>query len=364
MSTTGAPIRAAREAFAERLFGALIGTMELACIHIGDRLGLYRALDEGGPLTSAELAARAGVDERYGREWLEQQAVAGILTVDVPAAPAGERRFALPEGHREGLLDADSMLYAASMARISMGVLYPLEKMIEAFRSGEGVPYLDYGPDTREGIAAFNRPMFVNQLAQEWLPSIPDVEARLRSRPARVADLACGAGWSSVSLAAAYPLVHVDGFDSDAPSIASARALAQERGLTERVRFFVQDAGDEGLQGEYDLVTIFEALHDMAHPVEALRAARRLLAEGGSVIVADERVADSFGAPGDEVERMNYGFSVLHCLAVGREDDHSAATGTVIRAHTVEEYARAGGFAQFEILPIEHDFWRFYRLSG
>jgi hypothetical protein len=110
-------------------------------------------------------------------------------------------------------------------------------------------------------------------------------------------------------------------------------------------------------------VTVFEALHDMAHPVEALRAARRLLVPGGSVIVADERVADSFGAPADEAERLNYAFSVLHCLAVGREDDHSACTGTVIRAATVEEYARAAGFERFEVLPIENDFWRFYRLS-
>jgi SAM-dependent methyltransferase len=368
MSTTeapaAAPAAAPAEAFAERLFGALIATLELACVHIGDRLGLYGALDAGGPQTSAELAGRAGVDERYCREWLEQQAAAGILEVDDAAAPGGRRRFRLPEGHREGLLDQDSLLYAAAMARIGMGVLHPLDAMIEAFRTGEGVPYPDYGPDTREGIAAFNRPMFVNQLAQEWLPAVPAVHERLRSAPSRIADIACGQGWSSVSLAAAYPLARVDGFDSDEASVAAARALAAERGVGDRVRAFVQDASDEGLDGEYDLVTIFEALHDMAHPVEALRSARRMLAPGGSVIVADERVADRFGVPGDEIERLNYGFSVLHCLAVGREDDHSACTGTVMRADTVERYARDAGFAGFEVLPVEHDFWRFYRLSG
>ena len=112
------------------------------------------------------------------------------------------------------------------------------------------------------------------------------------------------------------------------------------------MRFFVQDASDPGLEGTYDLVTIFEALHDMARPVEALRTARGLLAEGGSVIVGDEKVAESFTVPGDELERLNYGFSVLHCLAVGREDEHSAATGTVIRPHTVDEYARDAGFAR------------------
>jgi 2-polyprenyl-3-methyl-5-hydroxy-6-metoxy-1,4-benzoquinol methylase len=362
MSTTEAPAPP-QEAFAERMFGALIATMELACVHIGDRLGLYAALDEGGPQTSAELAARAGVDERYCREWLEQQAAAAVLEVEDAGAPAHDRRFRLPDGHREGLLDPDSLLYAGAMARIGMGVLHPLDAMIEAFRTGEGVPYPDYGPDTREGIAAFNRPMFVNQLAQEWLPAAPQLHERLRSGPSRIADVACGQGWSSVSLAAAYPLARVDGFDSDEASVAAARALAAEKGLEDRVRVFLQDASDEGLGGEYDLVTIFEALHDMAHPVEALRAARRMLAPGGSVMVADERVADRFGAPADEVERLNYGFSVLHCLAVGREDDHSACTGTVIRAETVERYAREAGFAGFEIMPVEHDFWRFYRLS-
>ncbi len=363
MSTTEAPA-APQEAFAERMFGALIATMELACVHIGDRLGLYAALDAGGPQTSAELAARAGVDERYCREWLEQQAAAAVLEVDAASAPAAQRRFLLPEGHREGLLDPDSLLYAGAMARVGMGVLHPLDAMIDAFRTGRGVPYPDYGPDTREGIAAFNRPMFVNQLAQEWLPAVPDLHERLLSRPSRIADVACGQGWSSVSLAAAYPLAQVDGFDADAASVAAARGLAAARGVQDRVRVFLQDASDEGLDGEYDLVTIFEALHDMAHPVDALRAARRMLAPGGAVVVADERVADRFGAPADEVERLNYGFSVLHCLAVGREDDHAACTGTVIRADIVERYARDAGFAGFEVLPIEHDFWRFYRLSG
>lgn len=363
MSTTEAPA-APQEAFAERMFGALIATMELACVHIGDRLGLYAALDAGGPQSSAALAARAGVDERYCREWLEQQAAAAVLEVDDASAPATERRFRLPEGHREGLLDPDSLLYVGAMARVGMGVLHPLDAMIQAFRTGEGVPYPDYGPDTREGIAAFNRPMFVNQLAQEWLPAVPDLHERLLAEPSRIADVACGLGWSSVSLAAAYPLARVDGFDADAASVAAARELAADRGLEDRVRVFLQDAGDEGLGGEYDLVTIFEALHDMAHPVDALRAARRMLAPGGSVVVADERVADRFGAPADEVERLNYGFSVLHCLAVGREDDHAACTGTVIRTATVERYAREAGFAGFEVLPIEHDFWRFYRLTS
>ena len=140
MTTAEAPT-APQEAFAERMFGALIATMELACVHIGDRLGLYAALDAGGPQTSADLAARAGVDERYCREWLEQQAAAAVLEVDDADAPPQARRFRLPEGHREGLLDPDSLLYAGALARIAMGALHPRDAMIASFRTGAGVPY-------------------------------------------------------------------------------------------------------------------------------------------------------------------------------------------------------------------------------
>ena len=351
------------EGLGERLFEALLGTMELACVHVGDSLGLYAALDEGGPQTSSELAARAGIDERYAREWLEQQAVASVLTVADPSVPAAARRFLLPEGHREALLAPDSLLYAVAMARAGVGTLAPIDTLIAAFRTGEGIPYADYGPSCREGIAAFNRPMFVNQLAQEWIPAVPEIDARLRSGDARVADLGCGQGWSSVSLAVGYPYARVDGFDSDTPSIEAARALATDRGVSDRVRFFRQDVSEQ-VGGDYDLVTIFEALHDMAHPVEALRTARGLLREGGLVLIADERVAERFDAPGDEIERLNYGFSVLHCLAVGREDAGSAATGTVMRPSTVDGYAREAGFDGAEVLPVEHDFWRFFLLRS
>lgn len=360
MSTT-APPEHTSEALGERLFEQLIATMELACVHVGDALGLYAALDAGGPQTTAELAGRTGLDERYVREWAEQQAVAAVIVTDDPAAPARERRYALPEGHREALLDPDSLLYAASMARAGVGSLAPIDRLIAAFRTGEGVPYPAYGASCREGIAGFNRPMFVNQLVQEWIPGIPEVEALLRAPGARVADMGCGSGWSSVSLAAGYPALRVDGLDSDNASVEAARRLAADRGLDDRVRFFVQDVSEE-VAGEYDLVTIFEALHDMAHPVEALQTARRLLRPGGLVLIADERVAEAFTAPGDEVERLNYGFSVLHCLAVGREDEHAACTGTVIRPATVDGYARSAGFAGAEVLGVEHDFWRFYLL--
>jgi len=154
----------------------------------------------------------------------------------------------------------------------------------------------------------------------------------------------------------------VDAIDVDAESIETARANVAAAGVADRVRPVVLDASDPELGGRYELVTIFEALHDMNHPVGALQAARNSLAEGGSVVIADERVAERFIAPGDELERFNYGWSVLHCLAVGLLDENSAGTGTVMRPDTVRAYAAEAGFGRVEVLPIEHDFWRFYRL--
>jgi SAM-dependent methyltransferase len=350
----------ATDALVERLFAAAIDTLEIACVHLGGRLGLYRALADGGDATPGELAARTGTVERYVREWLEQQAAAGYLSVDNPDAGAADRRYGLPAAHRPVLVEEENLSFLTPLATLVLGAAGPMEAILDAFRHGGGIPYESY--DIHEAIGAINRPQFVNLMA-EWLASIPDVDSRLHAQPpARVADLACGTAWSSIAIAHAYPEVTVDAIDVDAESIETARANVAAAGLADRVRPAVRDASDPELGGPYDLVTIFEALHDMNHPVEALRAARVALAGGGSVLVADERVAERFTAPGDEIERLNYGFSVLHCLAVGSLDPDSAGTGTVMRPDTVHAYAAEAGFARVEVLPIEHDFWRFYRL--
>jgi 2-polyprenyl-3-methyl-5-hydroxy-6-metoxy-1,4-benzoquinol methylase len=177
-----------------------------------------------------------------------------------------------------------------------------------------------------------------------------------------VADIGCGTGWSSIAIAKAYPKARVDGFDLDEPSIATARENAANTGIGDRLRFDARDAAAGGDAGTYDLVTAFETIHDMSDPVAALTAMRGLVAPGGAVLVADERVAEAFTAPGDELERFMYGWSVLHCLPVGRVDPPALGTGTVMRPETLRRYASQAGFSGVEILPIEHDFWRFYRL--
>src|SRR5437016_6580445 len=349
-----------RDALVERLFMDAIGAFDLLSVYLGDVLGLYRALADEGPLTSTELAEATGIHERYAREWLEHQAASGLLELE----PNGDaRRYRLPEGHDEALLDSSSLSYIAPLARSFAGAARPLEALLAAFRSGDGVPYAAYGDDLHEGQAAFTRPLFENLLAKEWLPGAPEIHERLLADPpARVADVACGQGRSSIEIARGYPKVLVDGIDSDRASIARACDHLAGSGVEDRVTFHERNAADAGLAGRYDLVTIFEALHDMSYPVEVLRALRNLLADGGVVLVGDERTEDEFTAPASEIERLYYGFSVFHCLPVGMVGENAAGTGTVMRAETVRRYADEAGFASCEVLPIEHDFWRFYVL--
>ena len=272
---------AQRDAFVERLFGAALGAYELMTVHLGDRLGYYRALAEGGEATSAELADATDTDERYAREWLEQQAVAAILEVDDVGAAAGERRYRLSAGHAEVLVDRDSLAHLTPMARYGVSFAQALPAVEEAFRSGRGVSWEDFGSLGRDAQADANRPVFANLLGSEWLPAIPDIHRRLLADPpARVADVACGGGWSSIAIARAYSKVTVDGLDLDEESVALARRNVAETEVADRVSVQVRDAGDSDLAGSYQLVTVFEALHDMSRPVDVLRSLRGLVARG------------------------------------------------------------------------------------
>jgi SAM-dependent methyltransferase len=360
-----AAIEQQRDQFVERFLQSAAGAFNIFTIYLGDRLGLYRTLAEQGPLTSTELAAHTSTHERYIREWLEQQTVAGILDVEDENHATNERRFRLPPGHAEPLIDCSSLNYLAPLAQLLAGAVRPLDQIINAYRHGGGVPYSAYGADLREGQAAINCPAFTQQLAQEWLPAISDLHARLQADPpARVADIGCGQGWSSIGVAQGYPNVRVDGFDLDGPSIDRARQNARSWRLADRVQFHVRDASDPVLAGQYDLAMALECVHDMSNPVGALHTMRRLVGERGTVLIVDERVGDRFTAKGNDVEWMMYGWSVLHCLPVGMAEAQSAGTGTVMRTDTLRGYASEAGFTRFKVLPIENFFFRFYQLNA
>ena len=352
------------EAFAGRLFEAGLAALDLLTVYIGDRLGLYRVLAEAGTVTQGEFALKAGMHPRYAREWLEQQAVTGILEVDDQSKGEEDRRYSLPSAHAEALIRPDSLFASTPLARQVVSSAQALPSLMKVYRTGEGVPWAAFGPDMIESQGDFNRPWLINQLGSEFLPSLPDVHDRLMSDPpARVADVACGVGWAAIEIAKAYPKSRVDGFDPDEGSIDIARHLAEEAGVADRVRFQVRDGATMAREGPYDLVVVIESIHDVSRPVEVLAAIRQSLASGGTLLVADERVAEVFTAPGDEVERFMYAVSVLVCLPGGLAEAPSAGTGTVMRAGMLADYATQAGFANMEVLPFEPGFLRVYRLT-
>lgn len=356
-------IAAERDTFIDSLMDATAGVWKIFTLYMGLELGYYDALKDGSAKTSTELSSETDTVERYTREWLEQQTVAGILAVDNPEASATERQYRLKPGHIEPLTETESLNYLGALPAIVAGTVRPVDQVIEAYRTGGGVEFHDFGRPMRCGQAGMNRNLFLYELGQSWLPSIPDVHERLSSgAPARIADIGCGLGWSSIGMARAYPNIQVDGYDLDEASVFGARQLVRDYGLEDRVTIHLHDASDPGFDGKYDLVTAFECVHDMSDPVGAIRTMKRLANGNGTVLIMDERAGDVFDPNGNDIEWFLYGFSVLHCLPVGMVDAPSAGTGTVMRPSTLRQYAQLAGFSDIEILPVENDFFYLYRL--
>jgi 2-polyprenyl-3-methyl-5-hydroxy-6-metoxy-1,4-benzoquinol methylase len=350
------------EALVGRLFQAGAGALELMNIYLGQRVGFYSALKgESKGLTPAELAKKSSTHERYAREWLEQQAAAGMLEVSQASDDPAKRRFRMPASTEEILTEPTSLNYIMPLAEV-IGALGPhANKLVKAYKTGGGVSWGQFGKEAREAQAAFNRPMYMSQLGREYLPSIPDIHGKLSGgKPARVADIACGGGWSSIGIAQAYPSVHVDGFDIDGPSVKMAQKNAKAEGVADRVKFYAMDAAQA--TGNYDLVMICEALHDMPQPVPVLRTARKLAGGSGAVVVMDERVGEKFEVPANEIDRFMYAVSTWVCLPDSMSHQPSVATGTVMRPATLRKYATEAGFKDVEVLPIDNLFFRFYRL--
>jgi 2-polyprenyl-3-methyl-5-hydroxy-6-metoxy-1,4-benzoquinol methylase len=342
----------------DRIIGATTGALELFSIHLGRQLGLYEAVKEG--VTVDGLATSAAIYPRYAREWLEQQAVAGFVNVDDETASWDRRVYSLDDSQVATFLEADDLAHVSPLADMIVGVGGVIGKVADAFRSGAGVPYAEYGPIFRDGQANINRPAFRHELVPNWvIPAVPDIADRL-SRGGKVADLGCGVGWSTIALTAGFPTADVVGYDSDVASIEDAVALATSRGV--EVAFKAANASALVDDGPFDLIVILEALHDMSQPGLVLEATRRALAPGGAVLVADEAVGDTFSTTDGELDPMFYGWSVVHCLPAAMAESPSAAIGTVIRPSYIEAFADEAGFDSFEKTDIDGGFFHIYVL--
>ena len=377
--------------FAERLVGMLGSATELLTIELGRHFGLYRTLHERGPITATHFARAARIAPRYAREWLEQQAAAGIIAVEDPRPFDHERRFVLPAHHVPVLVDETHPAHTAPVAGILAGIARAFPGLVDDFRQGRGVAFNEYGTELRRGLGALNRPGFIHEL-RGWVDLLPDRAAALDAGGA-VLDAGCGIGWSTISLAIAFPNARVVGVDLDASSIEEARVNALEAGVSNRVEFVLGNAADaaalrraafeaeaaeaagaadgvphaietaDAAASGFDLVTVFEALHDMGRPIDALAEFRSVLQPGGALLVADERVGDEFHADADPAERLLFAMSVLHCLPATTAESDAVANGTMLRTPTLRRWAVEAGFGRVDVLDIDDPFWRFYRID-
>jgi SAM-dependent methyltransferase len=312
--------------------GAVLGG---AMVVIGDKLGLYRSMAGAGSLTSAELADRTGTAERYVREWLSAQAARGYVSYD------GDGRFSLPDEHAIPLTDETSPACVIGAFEIAVGSVYATDTIAERFRTGDGFAWGAHDDHVLGGCERFFRPGYLNHLAGSWIPALDGVEAKLVAG-ARVADVGCGHGASTLLLADTYPASAVVGFDAHAGSIDAARKRAAEAGLADRVRFEVASA--TAFSGTYDLVCCFDCLHDMGDPAGACAHVRDHLAPGGSLMLIEPFANDALEDNLNPVGAAYYGFSTLLCTPSSLSQDVGTALGAQAGEARLRELVTGAGF--------------------
>jgi SAM-dependent methyltransferase len=316
-------------------------TLNAALVVMGDRLGYYQTLADQGPATPSELAERTSTDEHYTREWLNAQAAGGIVEYD-----AGTGRYTLPPEHAVAMTDPSSPAYLPGFFQIALGTLQHTTETIEAARSGAGVGWHEHTSDVHVGCERFFRPSYNANLLSSWLPALEGVVAKVE-RGATVADIGCGHGASTILMADAFPRSTLIGSDYHQESIETARLRAAEAGLGERVSFEVAPAGSFSGTG-FDLVTTFDALHDMGDPVGAARHVREALAPDGTWMLVEPRAGDRVEDNLNPVGRAYYGFSTLLCTPASLSQPVGLALGTQAGPARIRDVTKAAGFTRFQ----------------
>jgi SAM-dependent methyltransferase len=310
-------------------------------VAVGDQLGLYRALADGGPATQDELAVRTGTSARYLREWLSQQAAAGFL-----AYQQGDGRYALPAEAAAVLAHEASPAFLAGGATITRGWFAGIDRLTEAFRTGAGIPWHEQAPTIFEGTERFFRPGYTANLTTEWIPALPGVADRLAAG-GRVADVGCGHGVASILLARAYPQASIYGYDFHDRSIQVARERAVQAGLGGRIRFESLDATSYPTEG-FDLICLLDTLHDLGDPAAALAHARKALAPDGAVLVVEPTAADDYAENlASPLAALSYAASTFQCTPAALAQPGGVALGAQAGPAVIRQIAGEAGFSRF-----------------
>ena len=326
-------------AFIARFVGDLGATVGAGVVVIGEKLGLYKALAEQ-PLTAPELARHTDTDERYVREWLSAQAASGYVNYDPKT-----QRFSLDAEQALALAVEDSPAYVPGAFELALGALKAVPRIGEAFRSGAGMGWHEHDHAVFHGTEKFFRPGYIANLVSAWIPALDGVAAKLK-RGARVADIGCGKGASTILMAQAFPRSQFVGFDYHAASIDAARKAAERAGVAERARFEVAKAKDyPGTQ--YDFVAVFDCLHDMGDPIGAAAHVRRSLADDGTWMIVEPFAQDRLEDNLNPVGRVYYAFSTLLCTPCSRSQEVGLCLGAQAGEARLREVVTAGGFTTF-----------------
>jgi SAM-dependent methyltransferase len=328
----------ALEKFMNQVVGDMGAAMNAALVLIGDKLGLYKAMHGAGSMSSAELAAKTHTAERYVREWMASQAAGGYLTYD-PAT----KKYTLPEEQAFALAVEDSPAYVPGAFQIIAAVLKDEGKIKEAFRTGRGVGWHEHDEGLFEGTERFFRPNYAAHLVSEWIPSIDGVEEKLK-KGARVADIGCGHGASTIIMAKAYPNSQFFGYDYHEASIKWARRAARDAGVADRAHFGVASAKEFPGRG-YDFIAFFDCLHDMGDPVGAARHVRQSLGDEGVWMVVEPQAGDRVEDNLNPIGRVFYAASTMVCTPASLAQEVGLALGAQAGEQRLREVIHAGGFS-------------------
>jgi 2-polyprenyl-3-methyl-5-hydroxy-6-metoxy-1,4-benzoquinol methylase len=344
--------------FMQKLVGDVATALATSLVFVGERSGLFKAMAGAGPLASATLAAKSGVPVRYVEEWLAAMVGAGYVEHD-----AANERFSLPDEHAMFLVDPASEYYLGGLVGGEIRMISMAPRIAAAYERGEGVAFAEFGAELPVALEQMNRAVYENRLVQSWLPALPEVVASLQAG-GRAIDVGCGTGVVPVTLAKAFPAARVSGLDFDERSIAIARGYAMDAGVHQRVDFLHARVDALPLEPAWDFVSTFDVIHDLPDPAGALSRIRAALADGGTYLMVEPRVADRLeDNTGNPFARMLYGVSCLHCVP-----QSLAQGGPGLGACWGERRARAmasqAGFARFERLEIRSPVMAFYALRA
>lgn len=343
-------------AFMSRIVADMSGALACLLCALGDRLGLFQALSAQGPATAAELAGRAGIDERFAREWLNALACAGYLEFDAEGT-----RFTLPPEYAAPLAQEGGPMFMGGGYQQLLGLLGPVDQLVMAARSGDGVPQDAYGDDLWQGMERMSATWFDNQLVQHWIPLVPDLQSKL-DKGIRVADVGCGSGRALINLAQAYPRSSFVGYDAFESAALRATANAKAAGVADKVRFETVDVA-EGLPEDFDLITSFDSLHDFVEPLAALQAIRQALRPEGTYLVLEMNCSDKLADNVGPVGTILYGTSVFYNLPVSLANGGEGEGTMAFPESRVRRLCRQAGFAEVRRLPVQNPFNVLYEVT-